>query len=236
MDGSKALEWPQVKVCGLTRPDQAAACVELGVAAIGLVFHPASSRNLSPDQALAVSQAVSPPAWVVGVMVDQEYDFIIDIAKHCRLDAVQLHGRESPALVQRLEKSGLPVIKSLFAARRPCLSQAPEYTGCHGLLAECGRGKLAGGNAEAWDWSAAASLQSVAPLVLAGGLSPENVRQAVAAALPDAVDASSALEAAAGIKDLARVAEFIRMVRSCAPLYRQAGRFPITVFGSRARQ
>ena len=230
MDGRKVLSCPQVKICGLTSGDQAAACAELGAAAIGLVFHPPSPRNIGIETAREITRALPGSVRAVGVMVDLDYGAIVELAWRCDLDAVQLHGQESSELVKRLESSGLPVIKALFALRKPYLAQAPEYAGCCGLLAECGRGKLAGGNAEAWDWSAAAPLSLSAPLVLAGGLSPANVEQAIKAALPDAVDASSSLETAPGIKDLSRVAEFIDKVRCCVRFYREAGRGPKRVF------
>ncbi len=231
MAGRKILESPQVKVCGLTLPEQAAACAELGADAIGLVFHRKSLRNLDLETACAISQILPGAVWAVGVMVDKQFASIMEIANSCQLDAVQLHGNESARLVRRIEAEGLPVIKAVFASRAPFLAQAGEYAGCRGLLAECGRGKLAGGNALPWNWEAAAGLCSQGPFVLAGGLDPDNVGRAVAAALPDAVDASSGLEKAPGVKDLAKVSDFITMVRACAALYRPAGRQPRKIFG-----
>jgi len=140
---------------------------------------------------------------------------ILEGARRCRLTGVQLHGNEPPETVLRLREAGLMVIKALFAARMPDLKAAADYAP-DAFLVECGRGKRPGGNAEVWNWAEARGLSASVPLVLAGGLSPENVAEAIAAAAPDAVDVSSGVEKAPGRKDLDRVAAFIHAARKAA--------------------
>jgi len=195
----------QVKICGLTDVAAAVGCVELGADAVGLVFYPGSPRYLIAPRARAIANAVASRAAVVGVFVDAPFAVVMRTVGRCGLTAVQLHGRETPALAQRLQREGLRVIKALFQTR------APEFTAAHrypaaALLLECGRGRLPGGNAETWNWETAAGIVRQRPIILAGGLCPGNVVRAVALGQPDAVDASSGVESAPGKKDLKKVA------------------------------
>jgi phosphoribosylanthranilate isomerase len=215
---------PQIKICGLTLPDQARACADLGADAIGLVFFEKSTRNVTPDQAAAIKAVLPPRVAAAGVFVDPDRETLTHIVRRCGLDIVQLHGSESPEFVTDMHSIlQVPVIKVLFATRSPGLGDAAGY-GAAGYLVECGRGPLPGGNALAWDWAAAQTVGRDFPLILAGGLAPDNVAEAIGACLPDAVDASSSLEAGPGVKDLEKVARFIARVKQTEPLYRSAGK------------
>jgi len=205
---------PQVKICGLTHAGDAAGCADLGASAIGLVFYPKSPRNVTRHQAREISLALPESVKTVGVFVDETYDTIMQTAEECHLQAVQLHGRESPGLVSRVAARGLIVIKALFLSGRPPLSNASEYE-ASGYLVEHGKGKLPGGNALTWNWEKARVLGEQRPLILAGGLAPDNVAAAVSTARPDAVDVSSGVESAPGQKDLVRVADFMERVSQC---------------------
>jgi phosphoribosylanthranilate isomerase len=227
-------DYPQIKVCGLTRPEQAQACVELGADAIGVVFYSRSPRNVSIEQAVAIRAVVPPSTALVGVVVEPSLEWLLDIAGRCGLDAIQLHGAESPAYVHKLRRAvSTKIIKALFDQRPPEMHTAGDYP-VDSFLVECGRGPLPGGNAMAWDWGAAKPFAARHPLILAGGLGPETVEQAIAAAQPDAVDASSALEAQPGLKDLALVERFIESVRRSATHFTSADRpiRPIFTSGS----
>jgi len=202
---------PQIKICGLSNAADALACAQLGADAVGFVFFPKSPRNVTPDQARRISLALPDTLTRVGVFVNDAYDTVMRTITHCRLQAAQLHGQEPPGLVRRLEDQGVVVIKALFLSEDPDLSRAREYS-ASGFLVEQGKGKLPGGNAEAWQWEQARTIRGGAPLILAGGLDPDNVLEAVATALPDAVDVSSGVESAPGQKDMAKVSEFIRKV------------------------
>ena len=221
---------PRIKICGLTRADEAVGCAELGADAVGLVFFPKSPRHVSDEQGRAISTAVSGKSKIVGVFVNTSYDQVLRKADVCRLDAIQLHGQESPDLVKRLGDAGLPVIKALFMDGNPDLSQAELYE-ASAFLVECSKGPLPGGNAMAWDWGASKAFGRVRPLILAGGLSPENVAKAVISSLPLAVDVSSGVERSPGRKDLDKVAAFINEVSKCGEYFgtKPRGKF---IFGS----
>ncbi len=203
---------PQIKICGLTNITEAVKCAELGADAIGLVFFPKSPRNVSLDLAGAISYALPGHVKRVGVFVNETYDTLMRTVAHCRLDAVQLHGRETPDIIQRLCNQNITVIKALFMSGSPTLEDVSRYD-ASAYLVECGKGDLPGGNAKTWDWAGAKAFGEKHPLVLAGGLSPDNIAAAVKAALPDAVDISSGVEAAKGRKDLIKVEKFINTVK-----------------------
>jgi phosphoribosylanthranilate isomerase len=205
---------PQVKICGLTRVDEAVACAELGANAIGCVFYPPSPRNLTDDRAREISLALPPTVCSVGVFVDEDFAGIMKRVEVCRLGAVQLHGREPAELASRLAREGIVVIKSLFVNGSPALSEAAFY-GASGYLIECAGGLLPGGNAKAWNWENACSLSKEYPVVLAGGLTPENVTRAIGCAMPDAVDVSSGVELSPGRKDVKKVERFLEAVARC---------------------
>ena len=204
-------ETVQVKVCGLTRADEAVACARAGVHAVGCVFYAKSPRCVTAAAARAIRRALPPEVSCVGVFVDEPFEGVMATASQAGLTAVQLHGNEPPVVVERLRREGLFVIKALFADRSPGLDAALNYS-ASAYLVECGQGVLPGGNAHAWEWGRAAALGERHPLILAGGLTPENAAQALRAALPDAVDVSSGVEAGPGRKDIRKVEQFIAAV------------------------
>lgn len=203
---------PQVKICGLTRVDEALACVELGASAIGCVFYPRSPRNVSEEQARSICLGLPSEVLSVGVFVNEDFGFIMGKVERCGVKVAQLHGLESEDLVKRLREEGVRVIKVLFVNGAPALDAAPDYSPS-AFLVECAGGILPGGNAKTWDWSVAASFCTEHPVALAGGLNPENVAQAIEAASPDALDVSSGVEASPGRKDLEKVKRFLEAVR-----------------------
>ncbi len=200
---------PMVKICGLTDPHEAKKCVELGADAIGLVFYEKSPRHISIDQARRITDNLPESAISVGVFVNADPEYIMERIVACDLKAVQLHGQESPELVTQLARSGIRVIKALFAEQAPGFDTVTAYEDAWGFLVEHGKGTLPGGNAEAWEWDRANKIKEVRNLILAGGLDPDNVQQAVAKTAPFMVDVSSGVEHSFGRKDLARVAQFI---------------------------
>jgi phosphoribosylanthranilate isomerase len=201
----------QVKICGLTRVEEALGCVQAGAAAVGCVFYSGSPRNVNTAIAAEIRRALPPEIVCVGVFVDESFKNLMRIVTRTGLAAVQLHGSEPPGLVERLRREGLFVIKALFADRAPGFAEAAQFP-ASAFLVECGKGPLPGGNARSWDWGQAEPLARRHPLILAGGLAPENAAQAVRAASPDAIDVSSGLEAAPGRKDLHRVEKLIKAV------------------------
>jgi phosphoribosylanthranilate isomerase len=214
MENSPILSYsPQVKICGLTRVDEAVACASLGADAIGFIFYPKSPRAVTAGQARGISMALPASVCRVGVFVDASYDTIMQVARTALLHAVQLHGMESPALVKKISDQGLTVIKTLFSHREPFFTHAALFPAA-AFLVECGVGPLPGGNARTWDVSLINGFAKNTPLVLAGGLAIDNVRRAIDLCQPDAVDISSGVEHSPGKKDTHKVAQFIATVRN----------------------
>ncbi len=205
---------PQIKICGLTDPNEAIQCVNAGADAIGLVFFEKSPRNISETLAAEISKALPENKASVGVFVNETYEFIMNKVTRCHLDAVQLHGDESPDLVARLIKDNICVIKALYMESDPNISRMNSYA-ASSYLVECAKGILPGGNALSWNFSRVKNLNSAPPLIIAGGLSPANIKEAVLAALPDIVDVSSGVEKAPGKKDITKAKLFIKNVHAC---------------------
>ena len=204
---------PLIKICGVTWPDNALDCVHAGADAIGLVFFEKSPRNVSMENARDITRILPAHILTCGVFVNESFDFILERVDRCHLTGVQLHGQESPYLVEKLTKENLIVIKALFAVKKPSLLDVNLYKTASFCLVEYGKGILPGGNAETWDYSVSAQLNTRLPLMLAGGLSCENIQQAIHLAKPVAVDVSSGVEKTHGFKDIKKVTTFIQMAR-----------------------
>ncbi len=204
---------PWIKICGLTQVDNALEVAASGADAIGLVFFEKSPRNVTPDQAGQICTALPASVKTIGVFVNESYDAIMEKVGRCGLSGVQLHGNEPPGLVEKLVKEDLVVIKALFAAKTPFLTQSREYENADYVLVEYGKGNLPGGNAESWNYEILSQMETRIPVILAGGLTPENVRQAIDACHPAGVDISSGVEKSHGIKDIEKVKAFINAVR-----------------------
>jgi phosphoribosylanthranilate isomerase len=225
-------QYPEIKVCGLTQPDEARACAEFGADAIGLVFYPPSPRNVTIKQGAAIKNALPPMVRAAGVFVDPLLDDLLQTVDQVGLDVIQLHGAESPEFVSQLRKAtDRTIIKVLFSKKSPDLQRASAYD-ADGFLVECGRGPLPGGNAMTWDWGAALPFAKKHPLILAGGLGPETVEEAIAASFPDAVDASSALEARPGRKDPDKVKQFIQAIQRSGGHYASSDRCLRPIFAA----
>lgn len=201
----------QVKICGLMNVHQAVTCAEMGADAIGLIFYPKSPRFVSCETARSISKALPETVKTVGVFVDENQDTILATVDSCSLDAVQLHGNEPPSLIDKLIRKKLTVIKALFSTRQPGLDSAARYR-ASAYLVESGGGSLPGGNAEQWDWKQAGRLAIKYPILIAGGLSPGNVKQVIEGCRPAGIDLSSGVEIEPGKKDLAKVASLFKAI------------------------
>ena len=205
---------PQVKICGLTRVEEALECVALEADAIGCVFYPKSPRHLSDHLAGEICMAVKERVKTVGVFVNETFSSIMQRVERCHFNAVQLHGQEPPELVSRLLEENLHVIKALFIDGKPSLQDVSSYQ-ASAFLVEGSLGKLPGGNALEWNWEQAKSFGGKHPLIIAGGLTPENVCDAVEASAPHAVDVSSGVESVPGRKDPGKIGAFMSAVSGC---------------------
>jgi phosphoribosylanthranilate isomerase len=202
-----------VKVCGITSPEDGLAAAAAGADAIGLVFWPGSPRSVSVERARAIGDALPPLVVRVGVFVDARRDEMARAADAARLDVLQLHGDEPPDAL-----SGLPrrALKAVRVGDGFAPEDALRYEGrAAGLLLDTRAPDAPGGTGRAFDWSLARGVRERSRfLLLAGGLTPENVQAAIEAVRPDGVDASSSLEEAPGKKDHARVRAFVRAARA----------------------
>lgn len=199
----------RIKFCGMTRLEDVRLAVELGVDAIGLVFVPGTPRAIDAKQAARLVAAVPPFVATVGLFLDADPATIDAVLAEVPLDLIQFHGSESPEACARHRR---PWIKALAMGGPIDLDfQMSRYAGARGLLLDAHRAGERGGRGEVFDWSLIPPA-IVRRIVLAGGLGPHNVADAVRAVRPWAVDVSSGIESAPGIKDPARMEAFVREV------------------------
>ena len=196
----------RIKVCGITNLADAQAAVSLGVAILGFVFHPASPRGITPQLADRIIQRLGPQVAAVGVFGDRPPQEVNEIVSACGLAAAQLHGSEPEGW---LEEIAVPVIKAFRVRSSHDLPRKGSYAGAWAFLLDAWSPRVAGGTGKAWDWGLAQGVSLEKPVVLAGGLDPDNVAAAIRQVRPAAVDASSGLEASPGSKDHDKLARFV---------------------------
>lgn len=209
----------RVKICGLTEPRTLAAAVAAGAAYVGLVFFPKSPRHLEPDAARALAIGVPPGVAKVALVVDPDDAALERILRAVPIDMVQLHGAESPARVREIRaRFGLPVMKAVGVAEAADLAAIASYEAVADQIlvdARAPKGAaLPGGNGLSFDWRLIAGRQWQKPWMLAGGLTPANVAEAIRLTGARQVDVSSGVESAPGVKDPARIAAFIAEVQT----------------------
>ena len=205
-----------VKICGITNLEDALAAVASGADALGFNFYQPSPRYIAPQNARAFIDRLPDAVLTVGVFVNEELESVRSIATQAGLKALQLHGDESPEYCRQLAADNY-VIKTFTVAGSfdPQLAQMYEV---QAIMLDTRDNNLRGGTGRVFDWSVAQQLRPLLPnLFLAGGLSPENVAEAVTTVRPYAVDACSSLELKPGIKSHERVSVFIDAVRSVKP-------------------
>jgi len=201
----------RVKICGITRLQDALDAIDSGADAIGLVFHPDSPRVISIENARALVQKLPPFVSVVGLFVDPSPKDVAAVLHRVSLDLLQFHGNELPS---ECAAYGKPYIKAIKVKEGDDIAgQIARYTTARGILLDTYDPKLPGGTGRVFDWSKIPK-KLEKPLILAGGLTPENVWQAISKVRPYAVDVSGGVEAAKGIKDSEKIAAFMRGVQN----------------------
>ena len=211
MNSTIANVTPRIKVCGLTRVQDVQAAVAAGVDAIGLVFYPDSPRHVTIEQAAELCRHIPPFVSVVGLFVNASRAEIHRVIEAVPLNLLQFHGDET---VDQCEGFGLPYLRA--ARVRPgvdLLEFASQFASARALLLDTWTPAY-GGSGESFDW-ALVPANCPLPVILSGGLTPDNVAEAIRQVRPAAVDVSSGVESAKGIKDAAKIRAFVNAVHGC---------------------
>jgi phosphoribosylanthranilate isomerase len=206
---------PSLKICGVTRPDDARMLADLGIDALGVNFWPRSKRHIDPESADWLAPLAG-RILRVGVFVNAPPSLPLRLVAAGLLDLVQLHGDESPADAAPFLDAGVPFIKAIGAKSRDDLAQSADF-GAAAILLDAHAPGLYGGTGASADWSLASDFMRrhpSLPLILAGGIAPDNAAAALAAVRPAALDVASGAESAPGIKDFAKIKALIRQIPS----------------------
>jgi len=200
----------RIKICGVTRGEDAEAAVEAGAWAVGLNFYPESPRRIELDAAELIGASLQRRTEVAGVFVNASLGHVTEVAERCRLSLVQLHGDEGPSYCDEIaRRTGCEVIKAFRVRSLAEVRGAGAFrTNYH--LFDAYRPGTPGGTGESFDWELVKARKGGVPAIVAGGLTPENVGEAIAASNPWAVDVAGGVEdGVAGVKDHDRLAQFI---------------------------
>jgi phosphoribosylanthranilate isomerase len=206
----------RVKICGVTNLDDAAEAVRLGAWAVGLIHFAESPRAVEPAEAVRIAAAFRRKCEVVGVFVNPELDEVAKAVEDEGLTMVQLNGEEGPSFCAEVaRKTGVKVIKAIHVASAADIHAAEAFRTDFHLFDRRGKG-LWGGTGESFDWGLLAERRSQVPAILAGGLRPDNVAEAIAVAHPHAVDVASGVEAEPGRKDHAAMTAFFEAAQAAS--------------------
>jgi phosphoribosylanthranilate isomerase len=199
----------KVKICGITSVEDALEAVRAGADALGFVFYPPSPRNITPELAAEIIRHLPPFVITVGLFVNEDSQRIEEIVAQCGLNVVQLHGDETP---QQCRFTGVRVIKALRVRDAESLKSAGDFP-VSALLIDAWCEQAYGGTGQVGRWDLAAPLARQRVVVLAGGLTPDNVAQAITEVSPYAVDVSSGVESAPGVKSPALMRAFVQQAK-----------------------
>jgi phosphoribosylanthranilate isomerase len=208
----------KVKICGITSSEDAAVAVEAGADALGFVLYRKSPRYIEPTLARQIIMSLPPLVTPVGVFVNEDQQVVKNLMDDCGLALAQLHGNESAAYCQEL---GRPILKALRMRDRSSFLALAEFqgrAGVRGFVLDAFSDQAYGGTGQVIDWQLAAEVAKAANILLAGGLTPDNVGKAIQTVQPYGVDVSSGVEREPGKKDHGKVRAFIRAVRVVSPL------------------
>jgi phosphoribosylanthranilate isomerase len=201
----------RIKICGITNLADALLAAELGADALGFIFYSKSPRKVTPDAAQEIIKRLPPLVLSVGVFVDEEAAVVQELAGRLGLDWVQLHGAETPNYCRSL---GRRVIKAFRVRDENSLLELEPYRGAaQAFLLDTYKPGQMGGTGETFNWDLARRARTYGPIILAGGLTPENVARAMELAQPQAVDVASGVEAAPGKKDPEKLRNFFAALR-----------------------
>jgi phosphoribosylanthranilate isomerase len=200
----------EIKICGITRVEDALCAAQSGADALGFIFHPASPRHIPPELAREIIATLPREIATVGVFVNTEAERVAQIVEMCGIDLIQLHGDESPTYCRQFPPERL--IKAIFPGTAADLTALDAYE-VRAFLVDFRDASRCGGTGKTASWDLAARIAGTRPLILAGGLNEENIVSALAAVTPRAVDVNSGVEQAPGIKDHERLRRIIALIR-----------------------
>ena len=199
----------RVKICGITNLDDAMRATELGADAVGFVFYSDSPRAVDPSVVKEIIRRLPPFVTSVGVFANSSHQEILEIVDVCGLDVIQIQGDESPEFCGKL---GYRVIKAIRVRDSSSLEKMKLYS-VRAFVLDTYREEALGGTGKTFDWGLALDAKRYGSIILAGGLTPENIRDAVDTVRPAGVDVSSGVEREVGIKDTEKVKKFIRTAK-----------------------
>ncbi len=206
----------RVKICGITEKEDAFAAIDCGADALGFVFYPKSPRSVSPDTARSIISSLPPFVKTVGVFVDRQVQDLEKISAHTRLDLVQLHGSEPPESCTMSRK----VIKAIRVKDITDLEILNRYNAASAFLLDTYAPDVMGGTGHVFNWEIAVEAKKIGRIILAGGLKPENIEEAIKVVQPYGVDVSSGVEGSKkGKKDHKKLRLFIERARNAALKY-----------------
>ena len=200
----------KVKICGMTQLKDAVLAVEQGADAVGFIFYKKSPRSVNMKEVREIISKLPPSVDTVGVFVNESADQVNKVAEYCGLDLVQLHGEESPSYCRKIKRRG---IKAVRVKDIQSIQQLEKYS-VSGFLLDTYTENLDGGTGKVFDWNLAHPAKKMGPVILAGGLTPRNIRQAISQARPYGVDVCSGVEKSPGIKDPEKVRAFLNNIKS----------------------
>jgi phosphoribosylanthranilate isomerase len=203
------MERVRVKICGVTRPEDAELAIELGADFVGLNFYPGSPRFLDSHRSMEIASAVAGRASLVGVFVNATGEMVEDTSAEVGLDLLQFHGDERR---EEIERFGHRAIKVLRVGRQPPANVLAAWSGIWGFLIEGRHETLYGGSGVAWRYEMISALSRDRPVLVAGGLRPDNVAEAVRRCSPWGVDVCSGVEREPGLKDPVLMRQFFEEV------------------------
>ncbi len=201
----------RTKICGITRPEDAAAAAHLGADAVGLVFYPQSKRAVTPAQAAQIVAALPPFVSAVALFVNESADNIRAVLRQVPIDTIQFHGDEDDAFCRQFARPYLKAVRVRHA--EDIRTASSRFPNARAILFDAYHPQAYGGTGQSFDWTLLARYTGK-PWILAGGLTPENAAEAVRISGAAAVDVSGGVESAAGIKDAAKIAAFLRSVEA----------------------
>ncbi len=199
----------RVKICGITRPQDAQEAVLLGADALGLVFYAPSPRAVTIEQASEIVAELPPFVTVVGLFVDEERDRIAEVISKVQIDLLQFHGEETPDACIGHNRPYIKAVRMRDGV--DLMAEMYRYPHAQGLLLDTYRKGIPGGTGDTFDWNQI-PVEIRGSITLAGGLNPENIEQAIRSVQPYAVDVSGGVESGKGIKDRDKIAAFMRGV------------------------